>query len=84
MLYQLYLFKAVPQKKILTISEAVPAQEKTCDIRTKNIGNVKFVRRFRALSFSYEKAMISVAKRPRPSLRAKIGVNTPGINAPRR
>ena len=54
------------------------------DIRTKNIGNVKFVRRFRALSFFYEKLMISVAKRPRPSLRAKIGVNTPGINTPRR
>jgi len=49
-------------------------------IRTKNIGNVKFVRRFRALSFSYEKVMISVAKRPRPSLRAKIGVNKPGLN----
>ena len=57
--YQLYLFKAVPQKKILTIPKAVPAEEKTCDIRTKNIGNVKFVRRFRALSFSYEKVMIS-------------------------
>jgi len=49
-------------------------------IRTKNIGNVKVVRRFRALSFSYEKVMISVAKRSRPSLRAKIGVNKPGIN----
>ena len=50
------------------------------NIRTKNIGNVKFVRRFRALSFSYEKVMISVAKRPRPSLWAKIGVNKPGLN----
>jgi len=50
-------------------------------IRTKNIGNVKFVRRFRASSFPYEKVMISVAKKPRPSHRAKIGViNTPGIN----
>jgi len=49
-------------------------------IRTKNIGNAKFVRRFRALSFPYEKVVISVAKKPRPSHRAKIGENIPGRN----
>ena len=53
-------------------------------IRTKNIGNVKFVRRFRALSFPYAKVVISVVKKQHPSHRAKIGVNTPGINSSRR
>ena len=46
----------------------------------KNLRKFKIcTRRFRAESFPYEKVMISVAEKPRPSHRAIIGVNTPRI-----
>ena len=79
MFYQLYLFKAVPKKNPNHIWSS-RGSRKNLWYPDKKHRKCKILRHFRALSFSYEKVMISVAKRPRSSLRAKIGVNTPGIS----